>query len=465
MNYLKSLKRIKESFLGGSEVGLIIDGIEKNSNTNNIALLDVGIGKGKFLKKVITTLKDRGFNFRIWGVDPVKERLSVARRVFPGANLFNKKFEEFKTKEKFDVINLTQSFYYLKNKEQMLEKISSMLNEGGVLIITLWSKNDDLCKLNNLLFGKGNIYNYSSEEALNLVRKNKSFSKADIKYFKGKVNFGLWKEQDQNLEGGLNVLARKKISQVDLPSMKTKLIKELKGFNEIGNRINGVVIAKKKFNLHKNSITESVLKSRFSKKNWNKALQLKGDNQALSMGCWEKECNYLEKKIVGDRVLDVCSGAGIRAIQIGKNHFVTGIEIDSNRVNFAEENKKIWEVEKNVTFVKGNAEDEKVYSNLGEFTTVLVDTDWRKKVTDDFKKHSINPFETSPRTDKLYRFLRKKYPSALISFRVSPRVRVKKFKELGNCIIEEIFYKNKLFLYYVYFKKDIKRTIKRKIYL
>jgi SAM-dependent methyltransferase len=465
MNYLASLKKIKESFLGGSEINLIAEGIRNNTNTNNISLLDIGIGKGKFLKKIIIKLEEKGFNFKIWGVDPVKEKLIVAKKVFPNSILFNKKFETFRTKEKFDVINLTQSFYYLKNKDQMLKKIYDLLNEGGVLILTLWSEKDDLCKLNNSLFGKENFYNYTSEKAFNLIKRNKIFKNFYKKTFNGKVNFDLWREHDQNLEGALNVLSRQEVSKKNLPLLKEKLKKELKKLGHIGKRINEVIIAKKNFNLSKNRMSQSILKKRFSKKNWKKAFQLKGDDKSLSMGCWEKECKYLEKKILGIKVLDICSGAGIRAIQLGKKYLVTGIEIDPKRVYFANKNKKIFEVDEKVNFIQGDALNEKIYSNLKEFSTILIDTDWRKDLKDPFKKHSIDPFETSPRTDKLYKLLRKKYPSALISFRVSPRTRVSKFQELDNCIIEEIFHNKKFLLYYVYFKNGLKKSIKRKVYL
>jgi ubiquinone/menaquinone biosynthesis C-methylase UbiE len=462
MNYLISLKKIKKSFLGGSEANLVVEAIKKNTNTNNISFLDVGIGKGKFLKKIISNLEKEGFNFKISGVDPVKEKLSVARKVFPKAKLSNKKFEDFKSTEKFDVINLTQSFYYLKDKEKMLKKLANLLNEGGILLVTLWSEKDDLSKLNNSIFGKENIYNYTSEKVLSLIKQNKSFSKVSFKVFEGEIDFDLWKKNDQNLEGALNVLARKEISKKILNKTKEKLKKELKKFKPRGKRINVVVIAKKKFTSPtKDSL--NILKKRFSKKNWEKVSLFKGDNESLLMGCWEEECKYLERKIIGGKILDVCSGVGIRAIHLGKKHLVTGIELNPKRIAYAEHNKKIFGVEKNVNFLKGNALNEKIYSKLKGFSTILVDTDWRKDLKDPFKNHSINPFETSPRTDELYKILRKKYPSALIGFRVSPRTRVDKFKELDNCVIEEIFQNGKLLLFYVYFKKGLKTSRRKKV--
>ena len=55
--YNECLEEFKKSLKGGSEFNLIIDGIVQNISTNRIRWLDVGIGDGKFLRKIVDELQ------------------------------------------------------------------------------------------------------------------------------------------------------------------------------------------------------------------------------------------------------------------------------------------------------------------------------------------------------------------------------------------------------------------------
>jgi 16S rRNA G527 N7-methylase RsmG len=49
--------------------------------------------------------------------------------------VINSRFEKFETENKFDFINCYGVFYFLKNQEQMIQKMYKLLNKNGYLHI------------------------------------------------------------------------------------------------------------------------------------------------------------------------------------------------------------------------------------------------------------------------------------------------------------------------------------------
>ena len=465
LTYEECLEEFKKSLEGGSEFDILIDGIVKNISTNRIRWFDVGIGDGHYLKKIVANLEKRGFVVEVTGIDNDEKSVKEAISVFPNGRIIHGDFLKIDLKGKFDVFSFNQSIYYFHNKNSVIEKCLKNLAEGGLLISVCWSEKDKIFQSHKSVFGKWTLGAFTSENFKELISKKNKLNLVLDKLFKGKVNFKSWKDQN-NLEKNLYVISRipvsEGISEGNLEVAK-KLVSEQKD-NEI--RINGVIIAKKSYEIpdFTREKIENILKERFP--NYPKKIsQIKGDLEALFMGSWERETEYLSDYIDSGRVLEICCAAGLKSIILAKKHKVVAIDINEDRLNDARDNAVLFEVAKNTEFRNVNAENLNELKRLGYFDAIYIDVDWREDLSHPIKKQNIYPFKTTPRTDKLYKDLRKLYPKTPIIFKISPFVRVKDLTKLDSCVIEELYIDGKFLSYNVYFDPKIKKSRWQAIHL
>jgi len=167
---------------------------------------------------------------------------------------------------------------------------------------------------------------------------------------------------------------------------------------------------------------------------------MKGDNESKFMASWERETEYLSEKIPRGRILEICCSSGFRSIILAKNHKVTSMDFNNDRLKDVRINAKLFNVSKNINFLNRDISKNKSLNNLGEFDMILVDTDWRVNLTDPIKKQELDPTKTTPRTDKLFNELRKRYPFVPIVLKVSPFARVKELKKTWSLHYRKIIY-------------------------
>ena len=465
LNYEECLKEFKKSLVGGSEFDILIEGIIKNISTNRIRWFDVGIGDGHYLKKIVTTLEEKGFMVEVTGIDSDEKSVEEAKVTFPNGKIIHGDFLNKDLERKFDVFSFNQSIYYFHNKNSVIEKCLNNLAEGGLLICVCWSKKDKIFQFHKFVFGKWTLGAFTSENFKELVSKNKDIDIVYDKLFKARVDFRLWKNS-ANLEKNLYVISRIPVSD-GISEGNLELAKELinkQKDNEI--RVNGVVIAKKFYNIPNftREKIEALLKERFP--NYTKKIpKIKGDLEALFMGSWEKETEYLSDYIGSGKVLEVCCAAGLKSVILAKKHKVIAIDINEDRLSAAKDNALLFKVNKNVEFKKIDAENFNELKRLGSFDAIYVDVDWRENLCHPIKKQNIDPFKTCPRTDKLYLNLRKLHPKIPIIFKISPFVRIKDLTKLGPCVFEELYIDEKFLSYNVYFDPKIKKSRWQAIHL
>lgn len=110
--YQKDLKKIKKYL--------------NDKNQEDIMLLDVGCGEGYFIKEAIKK------GFKCEGIEPSKTHIPSKEFNF---KIFNTFLQNFKTKNKYDVITLLDVLEHTKNPKKEIENIKRIIKLNGLLMI------------------------------------------------------------------------------------------------------------------------------------------------------------------------------------------------------------------------------------------------------------------------------------------------------------------------------------------
>jgi ubiquinone/menaquinone biosynthesis C-methylase UbiE len=140
-----------------------------------INVLDVGCGTGI----LYPYLKNKFKNYT--GVDISPKMIEVALKKHPKANFINKDFYKLKTRKKFDLIIVFNSFPHFTERKKFFKKALSLLKNDGKLIIAHSFK---LEKINKIHYSSSNKeirrHLITAKEISNLY-KNFGFKKIKIK--------------------------------------------------------------------------------------------------------------------------------------------------------------------------------------------------------------------------------------------------------------------------------------------
>lgn len=113
------------------KINLILDntGLKKGECEDKV-VLDVACGTGV----LIPDYKERGIK-NITAIDISDEMIKIAKEKFPDVNFICDDVEKVTFDKKFDAIVVYNAFPHFPNGSALIEKLSSLLNEGGMLTI------------------------------------------------------------------------------------------------------------------------------------------------------------------------------------------------------------------------------------------------------------------------------------------------------------------------------------------
>jgi trans-aconitate methyltransferase len=99
-------------------------------------ILDAGCGDGLFEQMF------RPFsNVRLVGIDYAPLAIEKARgRKLANCEFFCQDYREFRPEERYSVILLNESLYYIKDYRDILKSLSGHLADDGVFIVSMWDK-------------------------------------------------------------------------------------------------------------------------------------------------------------------------------------------------------------------------------------------------------------------------------------------------------------------------------------
>jgi trans-aconitate methyltransferase len=99
-------------------------------------ILDAGCGDGLF-EQIFRPFS----NVRLVGIDYAPLAIEKAQgRHLANCEFFCQDYREFRPEERYSVILLNESLYYIKDYRDLLKSLCGHLADGGVFIISMWDK-------------------------------------------------------------------------------------------------------------------------------------------------------------------------------------------------------------------------------------------------------------------------------------------------------------------------------------
>ncbi len=238
--YLEDLSLLKNTFDSGNEVTAILTAITNHSVPSDLCLLDVGIGEGNAILKVVRRLSEIGYVAHLTGVDlHISPQLREAAPSL--SSLLQLDYLKYCPSAPFDVVIATQSLYYLDDIKHSLPLLLHHTAPSGVLILTVWSNRCVLFDLYSRFVCSKNGPAICSEFVARELHRLDSSASIELVRSVGTVNIGKWRESDAIRIAAYRILSR--TDGVVFDQVKYRAFeRHLRGLPEIVARQNGTII-------------------------------------------------------------------------------------------------------------------------------------------------------------------------------------------------------------------------------
>lgn len=190
-------------------------------------------------------------------------------------------------------------------------------------------------------------------------------------------------------------------------------------------------------------------------------LPIVGDEEGVLLTSYQSASEHTTKRIlekVGKvNVFEVCSGVGGTTVFLAKYlPHVYSLDINPVRIKAAKINAKTFKVLDKVTFIQGNALDEKIIKEMKSknIDTVVSDVEWRENLSYSLIQTTPDINKTIPNTSDLYEKLTRILTNNIV-MHMAANTDKNQLQKLGKCEIEEMIYKGNTKFINVYFGKLI----------
>lgn len=104
-------------------------------------IIDVGCHAGLLLHFI----QARYSNTKLYGCDILEDKLNMARKAVPSANIFFSSFDDLSQNDLYDVVFCTEVLEHLVDPETALRKLVSQKSDQGVVIVTVPDGRENRC--------------------------------------------------------------------------------------------------------------------------------------------------------------------------------------------------------------------------------------------------------------------------------------------------------------------------------
>lgn len=203
-----------------SRLNKIINKFDKQQ----LSVLDIGCGGGYLLH----CFKEKGYG-NLQGLDPAPDCKISAKELYD-IDIATATLEEYKTKNKFDLIILGSVLEHMSNIDEVVEKIKDLLNPGGFLYICVPDGDNMGAVLNEpfLEFSLEHINYFTRGSMTNLLSsrgfRNVGFESLLVPQYGGYALNALWQKHEQKFKIKLDKVGEAKITKY-IADSQAKMVK------------------------------------------------------------------------------------------------------------------------------------------------------------------------------------------------------------------------------------------------
>lgn len=189
-----------------------------------------------------------------------------------------------------------------------------------------------------------------------------------------------------------------------------------------------------------------------------------GDEEGLLLTSFQAASEHTAKRILEKlgkvNVFEVCSGVGGTTVFLAKHLLhIYALDINPHRIKAAKMNALTFGVSKEITFITGDALDEKIIQKMSNYDigAVVTDVEWREDLSYSLSQTTSDINKTIPSTPLLYNKIIKILTNNIV-MHLPANTAKDQLSRLGKCEIEEMTYKGKVKFINVYFGSLINRV-------
>ncbi len=186
-------------------------------------------------------------------------------------------------------------------------------------------------------------------------------------------------------------------------------------------------------------------------------LPIIGDEEGVLLTSYQAASEHTAARILEKlgkvNVFEICSGVGGTTVFLAKRMaHVYALDINPVRIEAAKINARTFDVLTKITYIQGDALDDKIIDQLRakDIDAVVSDVEWREDLSRSLSETTPDIDKTIPNTSALYRKMTTALTRNLI-MHMAANTDKQQLRQLGSCEIEEMTYQGRVKFINVYF--------------
>jgi len=193
-------------------------------------------------------------------------------------------------------------------------------------------------------------------------------------------------------------------------------------------------------------------------------LPIVGDEEGVLLTSYQSASEHTTERILEKlgkvNIFEVCSGVGGTTVFLAKQlPHIYSLDINPTRIKAAKINAETFGVLDKITFIQGDALDNKIIKQMKSknIGAVVSDVEWREDLSHSLAQTTPDINKTIPNTPALYEKLTKILTNNIV-MHMAANTYKDQLQKLGKCEIEEMTYKGNVKFINAYFGNLINKV-------